>query len=241
MRCVLEAAPFPAAVPDAAGCADGSALSWVELPNSSSHSCLAAVLSPGSPVCPIAAMPAARASGIENCKPPGWLLGGARVAEVMVPLLYLGLHAAIRGSVQGSCSNTHYTPAYKHTSVELCIGHRLIRICFIKVLMNGQEPCFRRCAQHLKQEAKCRRLLRLLWTCCHSSGLLETGGPGCFVKGGCWLCVVVGFHRYNYNVSITFGRIMCSTGFLRIYIQNIPLSIYTREKGIPPLRAPPQR
>lgn len=107
-RCVLEAVPFPAAAPDAAACAEGSALSWVELPT------------------------AAKANGIENCKPLGWLLGEARAAEVMVPLLCLGLHAATRGSAQGSCWNTCYAPAYRHTSVEPCIYYRLIRIYFIK-------------------------------------------------------------------------------------------------------------
>lgn len=45
-------------------------------------------------------------------------------------------------------------------------------------------------------------------------------------RGGYWLCVMVGFHRYYYNVSNAFGR-MCSTGFLSIYVQNIPFSIYT--------------
>ena len=125
-------------------------------------------------------MPAARANGDEDCKPQGWLPGRSGAAEVMVPLMCLGLRAATWGSAQGSCQDTHYTPACKHTSVELCICHRLIGICGIKVSMNGQEPCFRRCAQCLKWEAKCRRFLHLLWTCCHSPGLLEIGGPEWF-------------------------------------------------------------
>lgn len=86
--------------------------------------------------------------------------------------------------------------------------------------MNGQEPCLGRCAQHFKWEAKCRRLLLFLWTSCHSSELMETSGPACFVKSR-YCLDVVGFYRCDYNVNNTFGRWICSTDFLSIYIQNI--------------------
>lgn len=46
---------FSSAAPDAAACAEGSALSWVELPTSSSHSPFTTGLNPGSPACPATA------------------------------------------------------------------------------------------------------------------------------------------------------------------------------------------
>lgn len=39
---------------------------------------------------------------------------------------------------------------------------------------------------------------------------------------------VVGFYRCDYNVNNTFGRLLCSTDFLSIYIQNI--SFYKRKR-----------
>lgn len=86
MRSFLEAVPFSAAVPGAVGYAEGSYLSWVELLTSSSYSCLAAGLNPVCPTC-------SRASCFKNCEPPGLLVGGAGVTQVMAPLLCLGLPA----------------------------------------------------------------------------------------------------------------------------------------------------
>lgn len=100
-RCVFETAPFL----DAAECAEGSAFVLGEVAHQQLPQPLGCRAEPR--LLSLSnwsrAMPATRASGIESCQPPPWLLGGAGAAEAMVPLLCLGLHAATRGSAQGSC------------------------------------------------------------------------------------------------------------------------------------------
>lgn len=62
----------------------------------------------------------------------------------------------------------------------------------------------------------------------HSSELPLIGGPGCFVKRR-YCLDVVGFYRCDYNTNNTFTRLMSSTDFLSIYIQNIPFYKRKRE------------
>lgn len=48
------------------------------------------------------------------------------------------------------------------------------------------------------------------------------------MKSRCFLDVA-GFYRCDHNVNNTFRRLMCSTNFLSIYIQNIPFYKRKRE------------
>lgn len=52
-------------------------------------------------------------------------------------------------------------------------------------------------------------------------------------KRVCWLCVMAGFHKNDYSVDNTSGRIMCPSGFLSTYyyIQYL----YKRKRDSPPL------
>lgn len=113
-----------------------------------------------------------RASGFENTEPPGLLVGGAGHIKWWLFSCAWACMLSLRAQCLGFRWNAHYTPAYEHTSVEQCICHGFIGICFIQVPVNGQELCFGRCAQHFKWEAKCRRLLLFLWTSCHPCELL---------------------------------------------------------------------
>lgn len=178
---------FPEAASDAAKRAEGSTLSRVELPTSSSHSPLATGFSPGSPVCPTAAgqclLPGQETvrtvnhqdSFLERPGQQNWWAFPCAWACMLPP-----------GAQHRVPTEIRVTP--QHTIVELGICRRLIKIRFIKVPVNVQEHCFRRCAQHLKWETKCRRLLHLLWTCSHSSRAAGNRRPKMFCERGFAVC-----------------------------------------------------